>query len=306
MHYQRICGARLQPVLDSLQLMKSLGIWVEVTTLVIPTLNDSEEELRQIAEFILSLGPETPWHISQFHPTYQLTHLPPTPVESLRRGREIGLEVGLRYVYTGNIPGDEGENTFCYNCGQRLIHRHGYSILENQLEEANRELKRLATIDDLTGISNHRRFVEFFDVEWRRAVRDTKPISMILIDVDFFKQVNDTYGHFIGDEVLYHLAILLNKHTRIVDEVGRWGGEEFMIVCPGTSLVNVLYLAEKLRNAVEKYDFPNIGHLTVSMGVEVFKSEQSLQEMLEHADHYLYQAKNAGRNCVMGEQGRLI
>lgn len=134
-HYRQVCGARLQPVLDSLQLMKSLGIWLEVTTLVIPTLNDSEEELRQIAEFIFSLGPETPWHISQFYPTYQMTQLPPTPVESIRRGREIGLEVGLRYVYTGNVPGDEGESTFCYNCGQRLIHRYGYSILENRLQE---------------------------------------------------------------------------------------------------------------------------------------------------------------------------
>ncbi|MCK4597273.1 AmmeMemoRadiSam system radical SAM enzyme, partial [bacterium] len=136
-HYRQICGASLQPVLESLQLMKSLGIWLEVTTLVIPTLNDSEEELRRIAEFIFSLGPETPWHVSQFYPTFQLTHLPPTPVESIRRGREIGLDVGLRYVYTGNIPGDEGENTFCYCCGRRLIHRHGYSILENRLQEGH-------------------------------------------------------------------------------------------------------------------------------------------------------------------------
>jgi len=135
-HYRQICGARLQPVLESLQLMKSLGIWLEVTTLVIPTLNDSEEELRRIAEFIFNLGPETPWHVSQFYPTFQLTHLPPTPVESIRRGREIGLDVGLRYVYTGNIPGDEGESTFCYRCGRRLIHRHGYSILENRLQES--------------------------------------------------------------------------------------------------------------------------------------------------------------------------
>jgi len=136
-HYRQVCGARLQPVLDSLQLMKNLGIWLEVTTLIIPTLNDSEKELRQIAEFIFSLGPETPWHISQFHPTYQMTHLPFTPVESLRRGREIGLEVGLRYVYTGNVPGDKGESTFCHHCGQRLIHRYGYSILENRLRKAH-------------------------------------------------------------------------------------------------------------------------------------------------------------------------
>ena len=134
-HYRQICGASLQPVLESLKLMKSLGIWLEDTTLVIPTLNDSEEELRRIAEFIFSLGPEIPWHVSQFYPAFRLTHLPPTPVESIRRGREIGLDVGLRYVYTGNIPGDEGESTFCYRCGRRLIHRHGYSILENRLQE---------------------------------------------------------------------------------------------------------------------------------------------------------------------------
>jgi len=133
-HYQKICGARLQPVLDSLRLMKSLGIWVEVTTLLIPTLNDSKEELRQIAEFILSLGAETPWHISRFHPTFQMGHVPPTPVESILRGREIGLQVGLKYVYAGNVPGEESESTFCSQCHQRLIHRHGYSILENRLQ----------------------------------------------------------------------------------------------------------------------------------------------------------------------------
>jgi pyruvate formate lyase activating enzyme len=133
-HYHRICGARLQPVLESLQLIKSLGIWLEITTLVIPTVNDSSEELRQIARFIHSLGPETPWHISRFFPTFQMADLPPTPVESIRRGREIGLEMGLQYVYTGNLPGDEGESTFCPQCGQRVIYRHGYSLLENHLE----------------------------------------------------------------------------------------------------------------------------------------------------------------------------
>jgi pyruvate formate lyase activating enzyme len=149
-HYQKVCGARLRPVLDSLRLMKNLGIWVEVTTLVIPTLNDSKDELRQIAEFVFSLGPETPWHISQFHPTHRLIHLPPTPLESLRLGREIGLEAGLRYVYTGNVPGDEGESTFCYSCGQRVIHRYGYSILENRLQQA--KCNRCGAIIDGVGL----------------------------------------------------------------------------------------------------------------------------------------------------------
>jgi pyruvate formate lyase activating enzyme len=134
-HYQRICQARLAPVLDTLRLMKELGIWVEVTTLLIPTVNDSEKELRRIAEFILGLGPEVPWHISRFYPTFQMNDLPPTSAESIRQGREIGLETGLKYVYTGNLPGDEGESTFCPGCGERVIHRQGYIIEECRLEQ---------------------------------------------------------------------------------------------------------------------------------------------------------------------------
>ncbi len=133
--YRENCGARLEPVLDTLKLMKKLGIWVEVTTLIIPTMNDTDEELRQIAEFVLSLGAGTPWHISAFHPTYQLTSLSRTPVKTLHKAREIGLDVGLRYVYCGNVPGDEGENTYCYNCGKILINRFGYRIIQNHIEE---------------------------------------------------------------------------------------------------------------------------------------------------------------------------
>lgn len=135
-HYRQVCGARLGPVLDTLRLMKQLGIWVEVTTLVLPTLNDSEEELRQIAEFILSLGAETPWHVTAFYPTYKMTHLPRTPASSLHKARGIGQQVGLRYIYSGNIPGDEGENTYCYNCGKLLIGRYGYQISENHIEDS--------------------------------------------------------------------------------------------------------------------------------------------------------------------------
>ena len=126
--YRKYCGARLQPVLDSLKKMKSLGIWVEVTTLLIPTLNDSDEELGKIAKFIHSLGPETPWHISRFHPRYRLDNLPPTPVASIHRASEIGKAAGLKYVYSGNVPGDEGENTYCSRCKELLIDRYGYYI----------------------------------------------------------------------------------------------------------------------------------------------------------------------------------
>lgn len=134
--YRKICGARLKPVLDSIRLYKSLGIWTEITTLIIPTLNDSEEELRKIAEFIKEVGEDTPWHISQFYPTYKLIDLPRTPVAALRKAREIGLEAGLKYVYEGNVPGEDGENTYCPNCGKMLIHRFVYHIKENKIKNS--------------------------------------------------------------------------------------------------------------------------------------------------------------------------
>ena len=132
--YHKNCGARLKPVLDSIKLHKTLGIWTEITTLIIPTLNDSEEEMRKIAEFIKDLGAETPWHVSQFYPIYNLLDLPRTPIATLRLAKEIGKEVGLRYVYVGNVLG-EGENTLCYNCGSLLIERYGYRIMRNRIAD---------------------------------------------------------------------------------------------------------------------------------------------------------------------------
>jgi len=128
--YRNNCGAHLEPVLETIRLFKSLGIWIEIATLIIPTLNDSEEELHMIARFIKEVGEEIPWHITQFHPMYKLPHLSRTPVETLRQARKIGLETGLRYVYEGNVPGETGENTYCYNCGEALIRRFGYNLKE--------------------------------------------------------------------------------------------------------------------------------------------------------------------------------
>jgi pyruvate formate lyase activating enzyme len=125
--YKEQCGAKLAPVLESLQKLKSMGVWLEVTTLVIPGLNDSNRELSEIAEFILALGPETPWHVSRFHPTYKLRDVSSTPGATLKRAREIGLEAGLHYVYTGNLPGDQGEKTLCHHCGRVLIDRFGFA-----------------------------------------------------------------------------------------------------------------------------------------------------------------------------------
>jgi pyruvate formate lyase activating enzyme len=133
--YSEQCGARLKPVLKTLEGLKERGVWLEVTTLLIPGLNDSPKELRQLAGFLAELDPGIPWHISRFHPTYRLTDRPSTPVEKLHNAREIGYEAGLQYVYTGNVPGDNGENTYCHQCKGLLIERFGFSIQRRALTE---------------------------------------------------------------------------------------------------------------------------------------------------------------------------
>jgi len=129
--YQKYCDGRLQPVLDTLKRMKNKKIWVEVTTLVIPTLNDTEKVFKDIANFIKNeLGSETPWHITQFSGviSWKLQHLPETALKTLEKAYKIGKEIGLKYVYTGNVPGIDSEDTFCPKCGKKMIERTGYLI----------------------------------------------------------------------------------------------------------------------------------------------------------------------------------
>lgn len=129
--YVKYCAGKLQPVLDTLKRLKSKKIWVEVTTLIIPTLNDSEEVLKDIANFIKKdLGSETPWHVSQFSGaiSWQLQDAPDTPVETLKKAYEIGKKAGLKYVYTGNVPGLPSEDTFCPKCNTLAIDRTAYLV----------------------------------------------------------------------------------------------------------------------------------------------------------------------------------
>ncbi len=134
--YKSQCSAKLEPVRETLRKMKALKIMVEVTTLMIPGLNDDPEEVSQLAAFIAKdLGPETPWHISRFHPTYRLTDRNPTPVETLRLAYEIGKSAGLRYIYMGNVPGYGGENTHCHKCQTLLIERTGFHVRNNVIRD---------------------------------------------------------------------------------------------------------------------------------------------------------------------------
>lgn len=132
--YKKQCSARLAPVLETLKKMKALDIFVEVTTLLIPGLNDDPKELKELAVFIANeLGDDTPWHVSRFHPTYRLMDRPATPVKTLINARNIGLNAGLKYVYTGNVPGEASENTFCYKCGAKIIVRTGFYVEQNSV-----------------------------------------------------------------------------------------------------------------------------------------------------------------------------
>ncbi|MGA7827796.1 MAG: AmmeMemoRadiSam system radical SAM enzyme [Geobacteraceae bacterium] len=124
-------GAVLDEVLDSIILHKRLGIWLEITTLIIPGLNDSDEELTAIARFIADqVGVDTPWHVSSFHPDYRLTDRSWTPVATVRRARQIGIAAGLRYVYVGNVPGGGGEDTVCPGCQGLVVGRRGFTVCE--------------------------------------------------------------------------------------------------------------------------------------------------------------------------------
>jgi pyruvate formate lyase activating enzyme len=146
--YKKICGVRLQPILDTIKLMRELGVWVEVTTLIIPSYNDAEESLIEIIDFVKSVDHAIPWHVTQFYPTYKLLDQPRTPVKTLRRARELGLQRGLKYVYEGNVPGEGGESTYCPHCGDLLIERYGYQIVQNKMKEG-RCLKCDTTIDGI-------------------------------------------------------------------------------------------------------------------------------------------------------------
>ncbi|KJR40253.1 radical SAM domain-containing protein [Candidatus Magnetoovum chiemensis] len=135
--YKKICSARVGPVKDTIKMMLEQGVWVEVTTLVIPGLNDSEPVLKEIAEFIKSLDTAIPWHVTAFYPTHKLADRRPTPENVLVWARRIGFEAGLKFVYVGNIANDGGENTYCPRCKNLLIERQRFTVKNNSINNGN-------------------------------------------------------------------------------------------------------------------------------------------------------------------------
>ncbi|MCU0289532.1 MAG: diguanylate cyclase [Acidobacteria bacterium] len=178
--------------------------------------------------------------------------------------------------------------------------------LNDQLIEANKKLERLANFDSLTGVANRRNFLEIYTKEWKRGCRSKQPLSLVMIDVDFFKLYNDFYGHQAGDECLKEIALLLNEALpRAGDVLARYGGEEFIAILPGTDMNGTCAVAEKLRKKIESAAIHHksssiSNYVTISLGVAsmIPSARKTKESLIGAADEALYKAKRKGRNRV--------
>lgn len=173
----------------------------------------------------------------------------------------------------------------------------GYTAIRQDITDKKR-IEELSVTDRLTGLYNRLKIDEVFMYELVQSKRFHTPLSIILLDIDHFKHVNDTYGHQAGDQVLQQIAKILHSIGRKTDTIGRWGGEEFLMILPQTDRIGAIKIGEKIRLAVEEYPFPIIGRKTVSLGVAEFQEEDTQETLVERADIALYRAKNEGRNRV--------
>lgn len=181
---------------------------------------------------------------------------------------------------------------------ERNISRLVYSY-EQEIKGYTKELEILSTTDKLTGLSNRLFLDGILEKELEKSKRYKKTFSIILIDIDSFKRVNDTFGHQVGDTLLKEFSALLTLNTRSSDAVGRWGGEEFLIICMEAGQQGAVQLAETLREKVASYDFSTVGDISASFGVSSFQDQDTPERIIERADKALYQAKRQGRNRVM-------
>lgn len=167
-----------------------------------------------------------------------------------------------------------------------------------KLQALNRELEQLSNTDTLTGIANRRSLNRVFEKEIARSHRYHSKFSVVMLDVDHFKAINDNFGHHAGDQVLITIANLISDTIRANDLGGRWGGEEFLILCPETDQYGALQLAETIRQKIQSHDFGLPSRITASLGIAEYRESQSLEELIKIVDTALYDAKKAGRNQV--------
>ncbi len=171
------------------------------------------------------------------------------------------------------------------------------SEINTLLENKNKEYEHLASTDSLTGLYNRYKFTELFVSSYETMTQREATMSLIMLDIDFFKKVNDTYGHDVGDKVLVQISHAMLRILRNVDIVARWGGEEFVMLLPTANLDNATLLAKKIRKEIANLTIDIAGHVTVSLGVTTVKIGDTLESVLKRADDALYLAKNNGRNC---------
>ena len=173
---------------------------------------------------------------------------------------------------------------------------------KSQLKKISETQREIASKDHLLNIYNRRKFDELFDIEISRAKQKESDLTLLLLDIDHFKKINDSYGHLIGDEVLKELVSLILKNIRKSDIFTRWGGEEFVILCADTNEDETMQLAQKIRSTIENHSFKNIKSLTISIGVSSYTLGCNKTFMLQNADIALYEAKQKGRNRVVSHK----
>ena len=169
------------------------------------------------------------------------------------------------------------------------------------LEEKNRELERLSTINQLTGLYNRHKLDMELKAEIERANRYGRTFSLIMFDIDWFKSVNDNFGHPAGDRVLKAIADIIRNRVRTTDIAGRWGGEEFLLICPETAPTGAVELAEHIRTDIEQHDFSLGQTITISAGIAMFQHQETVEQLIHRVDQHLYAAKARGKNQVVSE-----
>ena len=176
------------------------------------------------------------------------------------------------------------------------------NALKNELELKNRELNKLAITDQLTGLYNRLELDAVLQNETARYSRSHNPFGLILMDIDNFKLINDTYGHLTGDIVLVSIARLMFESIRNTDIIGRWGGEEFLIICPETDKDGIIELAEKLRKNISSHHFQEVTKCSASFGATIYREKDDIKQLIKRTDEALYEAKKGGRNKAVFKQ----
>jgi diguanylate cyclase (GGDEF)-like protein len=216
-------------------------------------------------------------------------------VASIRLGafqeeKLVGISSGLFSIFSGL------QYTGLAAC---VLYMQSYTIQhELQAQHSNEKLYRLAIRDGMTSIFNHTFMEQYITDAINRSKRSKSPLALLMIDVDFFKQINDNFGHNAGDDVLVNLVQVLNSNKRTTDYLGRWGGDELVLLLSDTNLSGAANLAEKLRRLVEAHVFPRSRRLTISVGVSEYQDGDNLASFIERADAAMYRAKRGGRNQV--------